>query len=167
MGQGFSIKCKKCGFTFDANFGVGFMFPVVYEEMIEKGRSGELGEEVKSFLEDNKYGTLDVENIVLRCTECGNLETGYDLSMYVPYNDEYVPDSEKKVRWSVAFPAEGMKYVSPVDLKEHYKKVIDYPHKCSNCSGKMMLIKKEDFDKIPCPECDGIMNQTDECFFWD
>ena len=167
MGQGFSIECNKCGFSFDASFGIGFMFPMESEEMIEKGRSGELGEEVKTFLENNKCGAIDVKRVVLRCEECGNLEIGHDLSMYVPDDDKYDPDSEEKGIWSIAVLAEGMKYVSPMDLEEHYKKILDYPHKCSKCSGKMKIIKEEEFDKIPCPECDGTMNQTDGHFYWD
>lgn len=35
MGQGYECKCNKCGYSFGANLGVGFLFPMVYQKTVD------------------------------------------------------------------------------------------------------------------------------------
>ncbi len=87
MGSGYSLKCRKCGYEFSANLGVGFMFPLAYQETMEAGKAGKLGKEVKRFLEEHPDGVMDCSSVILQCSECGALGCGPDLSMYVPGED--------------------------------------------------------------------------------
>lgn len=154
MGTGYSLKCRKCGYGFSANLGVGFMFPLVYQETMEAGREGKLGKEVRQFLEEHPDGVLDCNAVMLQCTECGELGRAPDLSMYLP----------KEGR-------EGASYVAPWNLDE-YKLIGRYDHRCSKCKGKMRIIQEKELEqpvgngnptKVLCPKCkeplwlDGIL----------
>ena len=144
MGRGYSLQCRKCGYKFSANLGVGFMFPRAYQQKMEAGKAGKLGKEVRTFLEEHPDGALDCNIVVLQCTECGALESAPDLSMYVPGEDSPAPSSGN---WSVACPHEGTSYVAPWDL-DSYKLVGLYDHKCRKCKGKMKIIKEKEFEKL-------------------
>ena len=162
MGTGYSLKCRKCGYGFSANLGVGFMYPRVYQQTMEAGREGKFGKEVKRFLEEHPDGVLDCSSVILQCTECGALGCGPDLSMYVPGEDSPAPSSGN---WSVACPHEGIPCVAPWDLDE-YNLFGLYDHRCKRCRGKMKIIKEKELEqlihgadfenspmKIPCPKC--------------
>ena len=41
MGQGYGCTCNKCGYSFSANLGVGFLFPMVYRETVGAMKKGE------------------------------------------------------------------------------------------------------------------------------
>ena len=56
MGEGISCRCKKCGYTFSANLGVGFMFPKVYSETVSEMKKGTFGEIGKQFFEEYPHG---------------------------------------------------------------------------------------------------------------
>lgn len=165
MGVGINIKCNDCNIEYSVNLGVGFLFPVVYAETLEKAKSGELGEELKAFFAEHKDGAINADDVALYCETCGNMETGQDLSCYVPV-EGYDPSSKEKLRWSVSFPAEGMDYVAPNDLEEKYRKVIEYPHKCGKCSGNMRIVDEEEFWHFKCPKCKKEMERLPNDF-WD
>ena len=59
MGTGYTRKCPKCGFEFHSSTGVGFLFPKVYAETVQKAKEGELGEELKSFFAEHKDGAIN------------------------------------------------------------------------------------------------------------
>ena len=175
MGRGYSLKCRKCGYGFSANLGVGFLFPAVYQKTIKAGREGKLGEEVKQFLEEHPDGALDCGKVVLQCTECGELDSAQDLSMYVPGEDSRAPSSGN---WSVSCPHEGVPCVAPWDL-DTYELFGSYDHRCRKCRGKMKIIGEKEFEKlicgadpdhhptkIPCPECREPL-WLDEMLMWD
>ena len=175
MGSGCSLKCRKCGYEFSANLGVGFMFPLAYQETMEAGKAGKLGKEVKRFLEEHPDGVMDCSSVILQCSECGALGCGPDLSMYVP-GEETPPLSSGN--WSVSFPHEGVSCVAPWHL-ERYKLFGLYDHRCKECKGKMKIIKEKEFEqlirgadadhsptKIPCPECREPL-WLDEMLMWD
>ena len=146
MGRGYSLQCRKCGYELSANLGVGFMFPLAFQEMTEAGKTGKLGEEVRQFLEEHPDGVLDCDTVILQCSECGALECGPDLTMYVPGEDTPPPSSGN---WSVGCPHEGSSYVAPWDL-DRYKLFGLYDHRCDKCKGKMKIIKEKEFEKLIC-----------------
>ena len=53
MGMGFTLHCRKCGYSISGNLGVGFFFPSVYQRTMAAARSGKLGETLKTFLDDH------------------------------------------------------------------------------------------------------------------
>lgn len=175
MGRGYLLHCRKCGYEFSANLGVGFMFPRDYQQTMEAGKEGKLGKEVRQFLEEHPDGALDCNIVVLQCSECGKLESAPDLSMYVPGKDSPAPSSGN---WSVAFPHEGTSCVAPWDL-DRYTLVGLYDHRCKKCKGKMKIIKEDEFErlirgadfdnhptKMPCPKCKELL-WLGEIMMWD
>ena len=140
MGKGYVLKCSKCNYSFEVNFGVGFMFLQEYQKTMEAARKGKLGEDVQAFLAEHSDGILDSDHVLLQCTSCGNLDRGADLSMYVPI-DKPIANAGK---WSGTFTIEGETYAVPWELKERYQFVKPYDHICKKCKGKMRVIKEED-----------------------
>ncbi len=175
MGHGYILRCKECHFEMTLNMGVGFLFPQVYQETMETAKSGEYGEVVQEFLISLPDGALNCENVLLQCPECGNLEMGPDLSMYIPGKDT---KPREKGNWSVAFPFEGASYVAPWDLND-YELVRRFEHKCSRCGAVMKCINQKDMEKKPgavlagekeseflCPKC-GKPLWHDGILMWD
>lgn len=162
MGEGYGFSCKNCGYTFQANLGIGFMFPSVYEEVMNKARSGKLGTDVQKFLMEHPDGALNCGTAVLRCTKCRELETDLSYDMYVPKRKQQAEPKDGEL--SSAFPFEGAKYVMPMDLISDYDLVQRYPHRCAKCNGEMESISKGkqtrygyeeviDKRKLRCPHC--------------
>ncbi len=159
MGEGFGVKCNKCGYKFDAVLGFGMLFPVVYEENVKKMKAGELGPVGKKFFEDYPMGAIDSEQVVAKCSSCGNYEIVDDLSMYIPHKGK-----EHLV--------EKYGCVTSHELKINYKKYMDYPHKCTKCGADSIVYKNFETDVsngvAKCPKCDGYMGMDPErIILWD
>ena len=131
MGDGYIFRCSHCDYDFTAYLGVGMMYPAFCQSVMEKGRKGELGPKLQRFLEEHPDGAVDCENVVLRCTACGELDCGPSLNMYVP-KEGYTPGPSEGP-WSTAMSGEGMSYITPWDLKTHYLLKARYPHRCEKC----------------------------------
>ncbi len=166
MGTGYTKKCPKCGFEFHSSTGVGFMFPQVYAEAVQKAKEGVLGEEIQNFFNEHKDGALNAEFVTLCCEKCGNLSNDMDLTMYIPSAKK--PAKINHGRWSVAFEFEGADYVDWTDLEKYYDEYAKYPHKCEKCGGPMRCISEnevEDEDLL-CPECKAPLETVGEVW-WD
>lgn len=177
MGTGYNLHCRKCGYEISANLGVGFLFPRAYQEAMEAARAGAYGERIQKFLEEHPDGALNAEIVLLQCEECGVLEPGLDLSMYV--RNPEVP-REKQGIWCVGAPFEGADYVSPMELeeKETYR-FFDYGHYCEKCGKPMKSITQNNLEKentvrgknqectvVVCPRC-GENLWIDGIIMWD
>lgn len=162
MGRSYKKTCPKCGYEFMETEGVGFMFPSFYQETVQSAKSGELGEEIRDFFKEHEDGAINAEYVSLCCDQCGNLENGVDLSMYVPNGKK--TDKEEHGRWSVAFPFEGAHYVTTSDLEEYYQLYARYPHRCEKCGGEMHVVQEN--EKLLCPDCKEPLEITDE-IMWD
>lgn len=160
MVSGCTWQCRKCNYLFHAATGVGFLFPQVYKETLDKAKNGELGSELETFFKDYKDGAIDASNTVLCCERCGALKNEMDLTMYVPKNK--LPN-KKNEKWSVAFPFNEEDYVTPWDL-EDYMEYSKYPHKCEECGGNMQVV--EDILKIACPICKEPLEIIED-ILWD
>lgn len=164
MGQGFGVKCKKCGYGFDACLGFGMLFPDVYQENVKKMKSGELGEEAKKFFDEHPNGVINSEQVVAKCRNCGNYDVVDDLTMYVP-KAGVMPLTEEQIK--------DIGYFVESDIKKSYVKFMDYPHKCSQCGGKSKVyksfIKKAMKAELKCPKCEGAMGLDPErmIIMWD
>ncbi|WP_026522821.1 hypothetical protein [Butyrivibrio sp. VCB2001] len=136
------IRCSKCDYSFMSANGAGFLFSVIYEGTVQKAKDGELGKEIKGFLDEYPNGAINAENVTLCCDECGKLSQGQDFTMYLP-NDESYKDIEHG-RWIVGMPFESAAYVTSFDLIEHYKEYARYQHKCMECRNNMLMVSDEE-----------------------
>ncbi len=165
MGNGYRFHCEKCNVDFDAIEGVGMMFPMLYEETIQKGKAGQLGEDIQHFLAENPDGALDVSYAPYFCKKCGTLESKLILTMYLPKNKEYKND-ENQGRWSEAFSGEGINYDAPWDLKELYKFHKIHLHYCSQCGSRTKRLTEQELTAgIRCPSCGELMRKS--LILWD
>jgi len=170
MGVRISCKCKSCGYTSGADFGVGFLFPKVYSDTLKKMRKGYFGEFSKKFLVDNHEGAVNCELVALVCPKCNCLDSGYDLTMYVPKVG--YKEKPNEGAWAVGFPFKGAIYVTSWDLKENYVEYAKYNHRCPKCDGNMKTLTENQFmrklqaEKILCPKCGSAMEQSGE-LLWD
>lgn len=130
MGTGISLRCRKCGYEFSANLGVGFMFPLLYQQVMDAAGKGEVRQKVQSFVEEHPDGALDCDSVVLQCTDCGNLSCGPDLTMYVPGNNT---PTRSVGNWPAARRRERTSYVVPWDL-DKYELFGYYDHRCGKCT---------------------------------
>ena len=162
MGSGFTKSCPKCGYEYHSSTGVGFMFPLVYAETVQKAKAGELGEELQQFSKEHKDGAINARYVDLCCEDCGHLSGGMDLTMYIP--NEKKPEKIKHRRWSGGRSHEDVVYVDQYDLAEFYTEYAKYPHKCEKCAGKMTAM--EDDAKLVCPKC-KIPLETTGHIMWD
>ena len=139
-----------------------------WEAWMRKGRGQDLGA---------LMDPLDYERSLYQCPECGRLEEGPDLSMYVRNPD--VPRREKGI-WSVAAPLADADYVSPMELKEEQTYTLYAPgHICEKCGKPMKSItdnelmrsrfdkeKETDRTEVSCPECGDLLWIAEICM-WD
>lgn len=169
MGTGYGCTCNKCGYSYHANLGVGFMFPIVYKETVEAMKKGDYGVQGKKFFEEHPDGAIACETVIARCTECGECGQVSDLTMYVPKKNIH-PNAKKHGRWSVAMPFEGAEYFTSWELDEEFDVYEKYDHRCPKCNGRAEII--EDFEnklesgKLGCTKCDGTMEITG-MIMWD
>ena len=162
MGSGCRMECPQCGYKFNRSEGVGFLFPMVYAETVEKAKKGKLGKEIKQFFEDHEDGAIDVSDVTLCCEDCGFLSTRMDLTMYLPKDGK--PHKVENSNWSSACTGEGLDYVMNSDLDEYYMEYMKYPHKCKKCKGKMHIVKGN--ESLLCPKCKVAMEIKD-IILWD
>ena len=148
MGSGFAMKCPKCGYKFYRGEGIGFFFPSLYEETVQKAKSGKLGPEIKAFFKEHKNGVINSEIRTFVCEECGDLSSNMPLTMYLPKQiDAPEPD-----------------YVMESDLVDNYLEYAKYPHKCKKCGGKMRMIDHE--EDLMCPKC-RVPLECEDFILWD
>ncbi len=177
MGTGYMLRCRKCRYEISANLGIGFRFPLAYQETMEAARTGTFGKTIKHFLEDHPDGALNIDEVFLQCPECGALKAGPDLSMYIRN-----PDVQRKEqgRWSVALPFEDADYVSPMELEQDRSYVYYAPGQiCEKCGKPLKSITEIDLMKndiasghntgqtvLSCPECKESL-WVDGIIMWD
>lgn len=145
MGTKYVFKCFKCKYQIDISLGVGFSFPMLYKEIVEKAKSGDFGETMKEFLHTFPEGRIDAENALYLCQACGNMEVLPELSLYLPKGE-----APKR------FPFKGESYVTHRDLERDYALFEAYQHKCSKCQRIDTLIPREEILSskfIKCPQC--------------
>ena len=156
------MKCPKCEYTFEQWEGVGYMFPMVYAETVQRAKNGELGEEIQNFFNEHEDGAIRADSVTLCCDKCGALRTGKDLTMFVPKGNK--SDQTEHGRWSVAMPFEGARYVSDTELELYYSEYMKYPHKCDECGGSMHIVGYG--EELKCPKC-KVKLETEDFICWD
>ena len=154
MGNGFGIKCKKCGYNYVGINGIGYMYPVEYASTVKDIREGKYGEEYRKLFEEHEDAAVNCVNCTAVCTKCGQIEDVTDLSVYLPKAGQ---------------SSDGC--VLPSVLVENFDKYLEYEHKCSDCGGKMRIISIEDEIKngvLKCPSCGEVLVEDKEVkILWD
>ena len=149
MGYGRRFYCLKCGYNFEEISGVGYMYPMIVEDVKEDGKNGKLGPMVKEFLDRYPDGTLNCEMAGFVCKECGAMKNDYKYTMYKP--------------------KEGIKefppYCMPDEFRRFYTLYRRYPHKCDECGGDMKMLTVN--AKPKCPRCGGMLGVGISSICWD
>jgi len=158
MGHGYTVKCNKCGYEFCGYLGVGMLFPVVYQENIDKMKNGDLGPEAKIFFDKYPNGVIDSEKAVTKCKICGTYDSVYDFTMYKPKDD--------------TAELEKVSYKMMDDIKKSYIKCMEFPHRCTKCGGRSKVyksfVRKAEKSELKCPKCDGMMGiKPGYMLMWD
>lgn len=161
MGSGYEVICKKCGYTQDLRFGIGFRYPRVCEEILEEMKSGAFG---KRFMNDaNTIPNVAVHasKTLFVCDTCGAWKLDYAIDLCTPVKDK----KNRTGRFSVAidYPKE-IPYVMPYELKYEYSIIRSKQHRCGKCKTALRPMKKN--EKLICPECGNTLKKGDE-IFWD
>lgn len=170
MGKIIGYKCQDCGYKFTAFLGVGFSFPAVYAETVEKMKSGKLGKDAQQFFKDHPDGSVNCENVLFQCDQCHKYFCDKDLSMYVPKGGVTMPP--KTGRWSVAMPFEGAEYITKEDLDKYFEPYKRFDHRCKECGGKLSFAADDISEhiqmEIECPICHGRMKlKLEDLGYWD
>ena len=167
MGRNYGYKCRKCGKYIWFWDGVGFLFPVYYEETEEKILKGEYGQKYKEFFEVFPNAATDAESGAYECLHCGHVFNEVNLGMYLPKDDRKMIEPSDKA-WSVAFSLKGRKYVTSIELESEFELFEDEQHKCCKCGMEARKIIREEIYncKIKCRKCDEEMELI-ELEFWD
>lgn len=164
MGLICGCECPKCGYTFSAFVGIGFTYPKVYAEAVEKLKTGFYGAQGKEFFEAFPDGAITCEKIVVQCNDCNSLMEVLDLSLYVLKDGVSKEKIERTVPWSSGFSGEGYEYVTEFELRKNYELFEEYDHRCRKCNGPTTVVpgftenmSKKKNRKMPCPECGNVL----------
>ena len=147
MGSGKAYKCSKCGKKYYALTGIGFMFPTVYENVMDDIKNGKYGQERKELASKEKNVAVDAERHLYVCGKCHHWSTEYGLSLYTLSEPEDLP------------------YMADIKGAHILKR---YTHKCEKCGAMMHKATKEEEISLPCPDCGGAPDMTyDNWICWD
>ena len=167
MGDGYSFRCKKCGYSFMANLGVGFFFPQVYRDTVNAMKQGDYGEKPKRFFEENPKGAITCDSVLVKCKDCGNYFDVPELKMFTPKPGYHPPGPKPRGSWSGPFPSEEIEYVGS-EIWDNYDYYDQYEHRCPDCNGTVEFIPYEDIKNgnIICGKC-GERMEMEGFIFWD
>ena len=158
MGQGFSARCKKCGFEISLYSGIGMLYPQWYEEMIHELATGRFGRGVERFYFEHEYVGVNFENKLYHCKDCNRYVVKPCLDMYVLDK----PQLRNYTGWSSALPNGYYECVFPEEL-EKLPVGRKYIHRCFKCRNPMEAVDEDKFVKqlengeITCPKCGDTM----------
>jgi hypothetical protein len=149
MGIGYSLICKKCGYSRNLFAGCGMMYHEVLREKTEEARKGQLGPRLAELFTLYPNGCLDVMNNVYYCPGCRAVECEASLDFYRP-KDSGAPEED----------------VFGPDM-DQYELVETCPHFCPKCGKQMKeVIRLTEEEPVDCPEC-GERLETGHMLMWD
>lgn len=165
MGDGVRLRCSKCKREYCAGWGIGFNFPIDYQNTAKAIKKGKYGEEWKSLYKKDEFVVFNAEDYVYSCRKCGRWDVEKGLSLYVPKDV-----SALKIKYNLKSDKEleNRPYVMAYELKEEYKILKKRIHKCSKCGGVMKRQNDEENYHLPCPYCGGEPDEDSTGpVFWD
>ena len=141
------------------------LFPHIYQETLERIKSGEYGEKWKELISSEPYLVIDAEQHLYRCGKCGCWEVEPGLTVYAPNEstlNQIRSDDQNGSGEKVRIPV----YTWEHDFSLKYHRIKTYIHKCPRCGMKMKRARKSnDMMFLPCPKC-GTEN-TGDIIRWD
>ena len=162
MGANVIYKCSKCGKKYWAQEGFGMLFPLVYEETLQKAKDGELGHQMQELALNTKNVAIDAELKVYYCGKCNHWESDTCYSLYAPNFDKPVPEVVPSIWKEIGvkceerlFDYDAAEYVTEWELKNYYHLIRRYIHKCPKCKSRMHIATKKELDNLRCPDCGG------------
>ncbi len=173
MGRGFNCFCNKCGYNFDAMFGIGMLGYRVREKETKKMRAGKYGEQGKRFFIEHPNGSVTTDYVVVKCASCGELYNVYDFNLQIP--EPEMDKAKKKLKDALdrGDPKVCKLPKNQVDRILNWTDYVTlekYEHKCKKCGGKAEII--EEFEhlaqvgNVDCPRC-GNKLSTGKYMLWD
>ena len=151
MGDGYLVKCKKCGYENRVYLGLGKMFPRVYLKVVDAIRDGDYGEKYRSFFLNHKGAAVDAEKELYVCSGCRHLETDYNLSLYLNRENR----EPENGYWAKRFYSD-----------EKYDFIESYVHRCPECGKRMHKVRDIEREELKCPDC-GESLKTEGRIMWD
>lgn len=171
MGSIYDIYCEKCKYAIRINEGIGFLFPVVYQDTVDKMKKGELGEQAKAFFENHPDGAINGALTLAQCKECGEYFEAYDWSMYIPKSESQVPDGASDGEGQDEEANSAKTCVMTYELEEEYDLYEKFNHKCPKCGSKAEVVddyhKKLDKGLLKCPCCGSSLKGSGGMILWD
>ena len=168
MGRGNTYKCEKCDEVYNITLGVGMLYPIAYEELIEEIKSGAYGDDWKELFLSWDFVVADAKLYFYYCESCGQWEVSKDASLYAPNDVE----SLKKEQFGEK-TVEEWGYVPYADTAddETYHLLKKRIHVCLKCNSEMTRYNESQlndpvFNELGCPEC-GTINPNLGMLFWD
>ena len=150
MGYGVTQKCK-CGHEYSVSSGIGYLYPLVCEEKLEKIKNGGFGEDWKqAVIECGPNLKIGVEDKVYMCSDCNTWEELTETTLYKSQDD---------------LNQENTLYYMPGD--EGYIAYKRTTHNCPKCGKTMKVLDEKDLSNLPCPKCGEINGRETDMIMWD
>lgn len=162
---GYLFHCKHCGFKDDILVGAGMLFPIIYDEIVEKIKSGFYGEKWQTLFTTNKKTIVDGTLSFYTCSSCGHYASEYNLGLYV-LKDGLIDEEIQRAGQDPQ--VEEMKYVYLYSMLwpiQYYRKIGSYVHRCPSCNKRMHVGGYK--DKPVCPKCGKHGNIEKSSIIWD
>lgn len=124
MGQGFTVRCMKCGDESHYLQGIGFRYYAFLQEVKEEVKAGKYGKEAQAFITEYPDCDFNARNEVYYCKDCKYLKQGVEINM--TYGDKSFKNQYRcgKCRKVIMKPLK-------IDTERQYKKLIQIP--CRKC----------------------------------
>ena len=145
MGTGYNFICSNCDKEYSVWTGIGYAYPLVYSEAVEKLKRGKFGKEIKDAFLKAEHALLDYEDNLYVC-RCGYWRVDHCMDVYsVERKDGEQIDEETRT------------FIFPDDPDIIATLLYHEKHLCKKCGREMKKIKNvESYLKrygLPCPKC--------------
>jgi len=165
MGAGIVLKCKKCRYSLDASFGIGFLYPSTCEDLLQQMKKGDFGKEIMDAANSIPGVAVHQRRALFVCEECGSLRVDNIIDLCVPMKQ----NTKRKGRFSVAFEFPDAKtYVMDDEIGSLYQVHLSVVQKCEHCQSTMKAIADECIadENLKCPKCKNEL-AISEHYYWD
>ena len=137
MGMGYTLVCKKCGYSRHLFLGCGMMYNEVLREKTEEARQGQHGERLRTLFERYPNGCIDAMNNLYYCPDCRTVACESSLDFFKPKDP--ARDAEDD-------------FFGP-DMDE-FELVEKHQHLCPGCGKPMReVMRLTENEPVNCPEC--------------
>ena len=150
MGIGYSLFCKKCGYSRNLFAGCGMMYNEVLRKLTEEAKRGDHGERLRELFEQYPNGCIDAMNNIYYCPDCRTVECDSRLDFYRP------KDASREAEDDIFAP----------DMDE-FVLVEVHGHLCPKC-GRLMneVMRLTENEPVSCPVCGSVM-ESGRMLMWD